>query len=235
MVTFSAPEDSPPRTPNKRTRTSWRDPDPRHAPSALYGAETPSPPSSHPTSPGGDGVPVMPMSEVRAFVRFQSSQNVPRLSAIPENLNGPSQHDPNYIPQGTIPGVPKYTPAGERRAEVTDQYEDVFQDPGASSTADALYSLAKPRRSQRRQYGSVRPYGTKSSSPKGQWVYTDDRDRTLEEAADAGGEPAHRGVTAARREGGAVAGYDTSKTAEEWLEGGARPGSKNASKRRRVQ
>lgn len=167
----------------------------------------------------------MPMSEVKKFVASQSI-DPKRLSAIPEELKGSS--DPHYIPEETIPGVAKYTEEGKKRSQVTDQYEDVFQDSNAPALVDGLYRLQAPGPGLRHR-GKV-PRGTRSSSPK-----SHDPKRTLEEAADANGEPGLRGVTVARREGPMMARYVISRTVQEWVDGGNRPGSQEPSKRRRLQ
>ncbi|PPJ59818.1 hypothetical protein CBER1_04329 [Cercospora berteroae] len=219
MVTYSVPGDSPPSTPVRQKRGP--------ALRTVHGPETPSSSLSlfeHVDS-SDSGIDVMPMSEVKKFVASQSI-DPKRLSAIPEELNGSS--DPNYVPEETIPGVSKYTEEGKKRSQVTDQYEDVFQDSNAPALVDGLYRLQAPGPGLRDR-GDV-PRGTSSSSPK-----SHDPRRTLEEAADANGEPGLRGVTAARREGPMMARYVTSRTVQEWVDGGNRPGSQEPSKRRRLQ
>ncbi|KAM3422327.1 hypothetical protein BST61_g2686 [Cercospora zeina] len=228
MAKFPTSDGSPPRTPVKNKRTTWRDPDPRHNPRALYGAETPpsrSSPAENPDSSPEGGVKIMPTNEVRSFVASQS-HDPKRLSAIPEEFNG--QSDPNNVPQETILGVPKYTTDGRKRAQLLDQYEDVFQGPRAPALVDGVYRL-KPPRAPTRNEGYL-PYGARSSSPA-----SHNPGRTLEEAAEAGGEPALRTVTAARKEGPMMARYATSRTAGDWVQGGNRPGSQEPSKRRRLQ
>ncbi|KAF2214547.1 hypothetical protein CERZMDRAFT_83221 [Cercospora zeae-maydis SCOH1-5] len=199
MVRYPTSSGSPPRTPVKKKRTTWRDPDPRHNPRALYGAESPQnhSPSLESFDSAEGGVRIIPMSEVRRFVASQS-HDFKRLSAISEEFNGPS--DPHYVPRETIPGVPKYTADGNKRAQLLDPYEDVFQDPHAPALVDGVYRLNAPRQDTRN--GGSLHYGTRSASPE-----SHDPGRTLEEAAQAGGEPGLRKVTAARKEGAMMARY----------------------------
>lgn len=83
----------------------------------------------------------MRAGQVNIHVQQESNS---KARPIADDLTRDQAKSGRYTPAETIPGVPKYTEHGAKRAKVMDQFEDVFQTPPQSPNSWHSLSPSSP-------------------------------------------------------------------------------------------